>query len=149
MVWGGFCMSGKLRLAFVSCRMNSEDYQNVLQAHLIPFVRRRSRKKFIFQQDNAAIHVSASTRAWFESKKIDLLGWPACSPDLNPMENLWAIIVRRVYAQTRQYSTVGELETAIIEAWEGISPEIIRNLVLSMKNRLFQVINRNGKLTDY
>lgn len=149
MVWGGFTSCGKLRLAFVTCRMNSEDYQNVLGAHLLPFIRRRARKNFIFQQDNAAIHVSASTRAWFSAKKIELLGWPACSPDLNPMENLWAIIVRRVYANNRQFQTVADLETAIIDAWDSIQPNIIKNLVSSMKNRLFQVINRNGRLTDY
>jgi hypothetical protein len=44
----------------------------------------------IFQQDNASIHMSGHSLVWFAEKNIPLLDWPARSPDLNPIENLWA-----------------------------------------------------------
>lgn len=149
MVWAGFCASGKLDLAFTSFKMNSKDYIQVLETRLLPFLRRFRRKKFTFQQDNAAIHTSKETKQWIKDHKIDLLDWPARSPDLNPVENLWGILVRRIYAEGKQYATVDELKSAILEAWGNIEKTVLENLVNSMPNRMFQVINRNGKVTDY
>ena len=102
-----------------------------------------------FQQDNAKIHVSRSTKRWFEAQNIPLLDWPNRSPDLNPMENLWAILARRVYANNKQYETVQELKDAITTAFAELDQEVIDNLVRSMPNRIYQLINRNGVLTDY
>lgn len=149
MVWGGFCSIGTLSLAFPSSRMNSEEYQEVLFDHLLPFIKRFHRFPLVFQQDNARIHVSNSTMNWLKAQNITTIKWPACSPDLNPMENLWGILVRDIYANNRQYKSVNELKTAIIGSWSKIRKETIKKLVDSMNNRIFQVIHGNGKLTDY
>uniref|UniRef100_A0A8R1E5Q3 Tc1-like transposase DDE domain-containing protein n=1 Tax=Caenorhabditis japonica TaxID=281687 RepID=A0A8R1E5Q3_CAEJA len=77
MVWGAFSSAGFLDLAFVACWMNNSDYQEVLPDYLLPFRRRFSRRQFIFQQDNAAVHVSISTTDWFRAKNVDVLLWPA------------------------------------------------------------------------
>lgn len=52
-------------------------------------------------------------------------------------------------AEGKQYATVDELKSAILEAWGNIEKTVLENLVNSMPNRMFQVINRNGKVTDY
>ena len=78
-----------------------------------------------FQQDNAKIHVSRSTKRWFEAQNIPLLDWPNRSPDLNPMENLWAILARRVYANNKQYETVQELKDVITTAFAKLDQEVI------------------------
>ena len=93
MVWLGFCATGKLNLAFTSCKMNSTDYIEVLNSYLIPFKAKYCRKKFVFQQDNASIRTSSGTKSWFNERKIELLWWSARNPDLNPVENIWGIIV--------------------------------------------------------
>uniref|UniRef100_A0A8R1ICI9 Tc1-like transposase DDE domain-containing protein n=1 Tax=Caenorhabditis japonica TaxID=281687 RepID=A0A8R1ICI9_CAEJA len=156
MVWGAFSVAGLLDLAFVSTRMNSSEYQDVLQGHLLPFRRRFNRRRFVFQQDNAAIHVSNSTLDWFKSKKVDVLPWPACSPDLNPMENIWGELVRRVYAQGKQYNSVNSLKAGILNEWKNIEHEFenqttqyIPNLINSMPNRVYDVITLKGCATKY
>lgn len=103
----------------------------------------------MFQQDNASIHTSSATKSWFNDRKIELLWWPARSPDLNPVENIWGIIVRQIYANKKQYNSIAELKVAVSEAWENFEMEILKNLVGSMPKRIFQVIERAGGPTDY
>lgn len=149
MVWGAFSSYGKLDLAFVSCRMNSGDYQKVLGDTLLPFKRRFRRVSFTFQQDNASIHVSRDTLNWFASNNVSLLEWPARSPDLNPMENLWGIMVRRIYENNRQFQSIEDLKAAILNAWNQIEINTISNLIASMENRIFHVIHGNGNQINY
>ena len=81
--------------------------------------------------------------------QVQVIPCPANSPDLNPIENIWGILVRRIYAENKQYQSKEELKQAIQQAWEDLDQETIDNLILSMPNRIFQVINRNGGPTDY
>lgn len=149
MIWAAFSATGKLEILFTTHRMNSGDYQKVLRQGLLPFLRLHRGQGFIFQQDNAPIHDSRSTMRWLRAQRVAVLDWPPCSPDLNPIENLWGILARRVYAENRQFQNVAELRTAIERAWQEIDQNTINNLVKSMQNRIFQVINRNGGPTDY
>ena len=86
---------------------------------------------------------------WFKSKNIDLIEWPALSPDLNPIENLWGILARRVYANGKQFKTKEELKTAIVRSWKEIDQSECQNLINSMPNRIFEVIKLNGAKTKY
>lgn len=145
MVWAAFSMHGKTPLAKICTRMNSKKYLDMLEDVMVPFSEEFMGEDFIFQQDNAAIHVSRESKAWFEDRGIDLLDWPARSPDLNPIENLWGIMARRVYHGQRHFSTVQELEVAIRQVWREINIELLESLINSMPSRVFKVIQRNGK----
>lgn len=149
MVWGAFSVNGVLELQVVSSKMKSSDYTNVLQCSLLPFLNQNFEKNYIFQQDNASIHSIRETKQWLESNNIPVLEWPACSPDINPIENIWGILTRRVFAEYRQYNSVPELKTAIFDAWEGIEENTIKNLVTSTENRIFECIKNNGGVTHY
>ena len=94
--------------------------------------------------DNATYHASKSTVEWFQKKKMRVLDWPSLSPDLNPIENLWGILSRRVYRNGRQFQNVCELKEAIAEEWRLISNSELQNLVETMPNRIFNLINCNG-----
>jgi hypothetical protein len=149
MVWGAYTACGTLRLAFPPTRMNSQEYQGVLASCLLPFLAEKAGELYVFQQDNASVHASKSTRAWLAERNIITLSWPACSPDLNPIENVWGILVHRVYEEGRQYGTIDELKVGVMEAWDSLENEVLARLSESMPARLFQVIHRNGDVTDY
>jgi len=149
MVWGAFSSWSTLDLEFTSHHIDSSEYQGILSSRLIPFLQKYRRRGLVFQQDNASVHKSKTTLGWFQRHKVTVMEWPACSPDLNPMENLWGILVRRVYANHRQYQAQDDLKSAILEAWRELSVDLLQTLINSMPDRIYKVINRNGNYSDY
>ncbi len=75
--------------------------------------------------------------------------WPALSPDLNPIENLWAILVRKVYAGGRQFFNIQDLKAEITRRWKEIPLSTLVSLINSMPKRCIEVAVRNGSKTKY
>ncbi|KAJ0390208.1 hypothetical protein ATCC90586_011240 [Pythium insidiosum] len=149
MVWGAISWEGKSELAVLVGRQASSDYVYTLSEFLLPFAHLHYGVDFDFQQDNAAIHTSRETAMFFDEMEIGVMDWPARSPDLNPIENVWALLSRRVYEGGRQYNTVADLTTAIQAAWKSISCDEIRNLITWMPRRCVEVITKKGDKTHY
>lgn len=153
MIWGAFSFHGKSRLCFGNGKWDSVAYQAVLENFLVPYMEENDPLNFRFMQDNAPIHVSnrrpGNTMQWFRDHQMVPLPWPACSPDCNPIENLWGIMVRHVYDNGRQFQTVDELKNAIQAAWNSIEPTTLQGLSRSMPNRLTELLQNNGGKTNY
>ncbi|KAJ0391675.1 hypothetical protein P43SY_011205 [Pythium insidiosum] len=124
MVWGAFCAKGISELAVLAAKQRSHNYVWTLSESLLPFAHLHYGTEFLFQQDNAPIHTSAETRAFLAEQGVQLMEWPARSPDLNPIENLWAILSRKMYENGRLYDSVSELREAIILAWKALPHSI-------------------------
>lgn len=149
MFWGAFGYHGKSDLQPVPTKATSLDYQVILQNSIRRYGVKMGGRGWIFQQDNAPIHRSASTAGWFNRNHIRLMDWPARSPDLNPMENVWGYLARNVYGGGRQYNNKRELEAAITRQWAEIPHEHLQNLIESMRRRIFEVILKRGGYTGY
>lgn len=149
MIWAAFGSKGRSNVAFINGTMDSEGYTKMLQDNLVKSGVRMGGRKWIFQQDNASIHSSRLTKAYFLQKNIRVLDWPSKSPDLNPIENLWGILVREVYKNGKQYDNVPQLKRAILDAWRKVEKTTLQKLVDSMPNRIFEVISKQGKCTKY
>uniref|UniRef100_A0A1B0D7Z1 Tc1-like transposase DDE domain-containing protein n=1 Tax=Phlebotomus papatasi TaxID=29031 RepID=A0A1B0D7Z1_PHLPP len=129
--------------------MKSRDYIGVIRGSLIPILTQECRDGYIFKQDNARVDVSSDTLDWFDAQNIRVLPWPACSPGLNPVENLWDILVRTVYAENRCYNNDGEITAAAFQAWANIDQNTITRLITAMPNRIFELIEKKGKAISY
>lgn len=98
-------------------------------------------------QDNNSVHTSKLTRQWFaRHPELELIGSPVNSPDLNPIENLWADMVRDIFPRN-----VERLEDYVVQRWEEKrnNPQYFKNLYASMPYRIQAVIENNGGITKY
>ncbi|GBO38001.1 Transposable element Tc3 transposase [Araneus ventricosus] len=130
--------------------MNSQAYQSVLASHLLPNAEFLAGENWKYQQDNAPIHSSNSTKNWFQANNVETLKWSRqWSSDLSPIENLWGDLARRVYANERHFTSSIELKFTIEDEWYKTDPELCQKIVSSMRTRVFKVIRRNGSYTGF
>jgi transposase len=102
-----------------------------------------------FQEDNARPHKCKVAAAFREENGVQVLPWPAQSPDLNPIENLWMEVKRNVQKQKKKPTNLADLEKHVKRAWRAIPKEMIENLVDSMPRRIQAVIAAKGGPTKY
>ncbi len=102
---------------------------------------------FIFQQDLAPAHTAKGTKSWFNDHGVTVLDWPANSPDLNPIENLWGIVKRKM-RDTRP-NNADELKATVKETWASIPPQQCHKLITSMPRWIEAVIKAKGAPTKY
>ncbi len=141
MVWGCIIAYGMGSLHVLEGTMNAERYIKVSEQHMLPSRRR------LFQQNNAKPHTAAITTAWLHSRRVRVLNWPACSPDLSPIENIWCIIKRKI--RQRRPRTLQQLETYIRQEWDQIPTPKLQKLITSMPRRLLTVLKRRGDATPW
>ncbi len=116
MVWGAMSSAGVGPLCFLRSKVNTAVYQEVLEHFMLPAADQLyGDADFIFQQDLAPAHSAKATSTWFKGHGIPVLNWPANSPDLNPIENLWGIVKRKMrYARP---NNAEELKATIRATW--------------------------------
>jgi len=102
---------------------------------------------FIFQQDLAPACSAKSTKSWLNDHGVCVFDWPANSPDLNPTENLWGIVKRKM--RNKRPKNADELKAAIKETWAFIPPQQCNKLITSMPRRIEAVIKAKGAPTKY
>ena len=126
--------------------MNADKYIQILENNLIPIIE-NSNKEFIFQHDNDPKHTSKKAKQFLEDNRITVLEWPSCSPDLNPIENVWKILKERVRKCKSKNSD--EFVENIINEWNNIETIILKSLIDSMPNRIRLVIENNRDTIMY
>lgn len=110
---------------------------------------------WLFQHDNAPVHTARNVKTYLDrtekSQKgqIKVLPWPSQSPDLNPLENLWAYLKQRVGKRTKKPSNLAELFQVVLEEWHHVPKRVLENLVESLPKRIEMVISRKGASIDY
>ncbi|KAK4666774.1 hypothetical protein QC763_0050450 [Podospora pseudopauciseta] len=132
--------------------INSEKYQRYIVPIDYQFImeKREQGTPVVFQHDNASSHVSNATRAYMTGLGIEQLTWPANSPDLNPIENVWFWMKNWIelnYDVEALSKTA--LRRAILAAWEAVPRDWLLQLAHSMPGRLQKIIDAEGKLIPY
>lgn len=138
MVLGFIARNAKRLMVLPEGTMNSEGYQKAIDSYKAVI------KRHLFQQDNARPHAKAMRGGWFGRRKIKLLGWPPYSPDLSPIETLWARVASLVSA--RGPFGPQELEQFVLEAWAEVKQDEVQRLLDTFEWRLKTCIELGGEL---
>ena len=149
MVWGCFSYRGKGKLVVVENNMDAKRYTDVLEESLLPFLEELNPEGATFQQDGASSHRAIHTKKWLYNNMVSTMIWPACSPDMNPIENLWSQLSRTVSQGGRQFDEFDDLREAIFHAWDIIPLERLQSLATSMPRRLVELVDKRGGPTKY
>ncbi len=119
MIWAAMSSAGVGPLCLLKSTVNAAIYQDILEHFMLPSADKLYRNaNFIFQQDLAPAHTAKGTKSWFNDHGVTVLDWPANSPDLNPIENLWSIVKRKM-RDTRP-NNAEELKAAIKATWASL-----------------------------
>lgn len=149
MVWGGITSTGRTALQVVDGNLTAAQYRDeILQPHVVPFIQNRG-NRVTFQHDNARPHVARIVRDFLNNQNVNVMDWPAVSPDLSPIEHLWDEMERRLRNLPNPPLTLPEMGPALVNVWNNIPQAFITNLVSSMRRRCTACIQANGGHTRY
>jgi transposase len=150
-IWGCFTIDGVGFASRIYGTMDGELYKNILNDELQQTIKwyKLKKKDVILQQDKASVHTANSVRNYIKSQHIKVLDWPSQSPDLNPIENLWRDIKRRLALDQQLPKNADEMWKKFERIWEETSLELCQKLIYSMPNRVNMVIKARGGHTKY
>jgi hypothetical protein len=126
------------------------DYLDILQTHLVPQLDEwYGGAACTFQQDNAPCHKSMPVTNFLSQQAFEVMNWPPYSPDLSPIENLWAILKRKVHSV--DVTSKEELLARIWIIWneDPLVKSACRSLIESMPRRIAACIKAKGGPTKY
>ena len=161
-VWWAFALHGVGHLHRIEGTMDRHIYRQILIRHMKPSLQRLfPNNDGIFQQDNDPKHTAKSVLHYLNNNRIprfnlipfrfnnkdDSFRWPAQSPDLNPIENLWSILDRQI--TSRRPNNEADLYDIVLNAWQNLEPIQLMKLSDSMPSRIAAVIANNGYPTKF
>jgi transposase len=147
-VWGCFSGRGLGQIEIFTDILDGPTLKAILQRHLLPSANSLFPPgAWWLQQDNDPKHRSILVRDWLFSNGVQCLDFPPYSPDLNPIENLWNDLKRRV--EKRNARDIAELEEHLNAEWSATDRDYLVKLSHSMPKRCLAVVANHGHKTRY
>lgn len=146
MLWGCITYNRPGDLHWIEGTMNSAFYVDVLRKSVIPSQDwcGLDRSSFIFQQDNASIHTAAIVKQYFVKSKITTMKWPANSPDLSPIERVWAYVKQQLYRYPTPPKNMQETFDRVEEIWKSLPVDYLHKLYEMMPELMKKLKKARG-----
>jgi hypothetical protein len=146
--WGCFAANGMGEFQLFTDNLDGPLLKKILSQHLLSSANKLfGDNHWWYFQDNDPKHRSGVAKQWLFNQGIQCIDVPPYSGDLNPMENLWSDLNRRVESHFSQ--SVDELKHAIEIEWNNTSVLLLSKLVASMQKRCKAIVDNQGHKTKY
>lgn len=148
-VWGCITSKGFGVLYFFEENLTADLMTTIYSESLLPTANFYfgDHINWILQEDNDKKHTAQLSRNFKDENDIVVLDWPSNSADLNPIENVWAIIKDKL-RHTDIYS-IQKLKDTTTSIWNNLGEDLIKNLFHSMNDRLQECIDLEGGRTKH
>jgi len=154
MIWEAFWDSERLNLYLLNrdFKFKKHDYSTVFYLQILKYnLTDIWKSELMFMQNNALIHRVRKSKLWFQKNDIEVMKWSSYSLDLNSIENLWALLKKKIYKVYLNLNSLknkeNEAETQLFQilqrVWANLREKIMKKLIFSMLERCAAVIIAN------
>jgi len=146
MVWGAFSAVGRTPLLRVEGSMNGASCVDELKSVVVHYMCADygSPDGAWFQEDLTPCRTSKVAKACKQALGLKVLPWVGQSPDMNPIENAWSELDRRLRARPTAPKTKDQLFEVLQEEWAAIPDANFKKLAESMPSRVRAVVAAKG-----
>ena len=149
MFWACIMHGRHTPLLPIKANITAELYCNqVLEGIAEPF-QRQFGDRVMFQDDNARTHRARRVNDFLQRSHIRKIDWPACSPDMNPIEHAWGKLKVTIRRRNPSVQTVQDFLEAVVEEWNCLDQQNLDDLISSMPRRIGSLIQVRGGITVY
>ena len=146
LIWACMSSKGPGKLAVFKTAVNSQTYIDILDHFLIPSIDNAfGDEDAVFQNDNVSCHREKCVRNFLVDRQIATMDWPANSPILNPIENMWQKLKKLLQAKSPLCKE--DPIIAIRKCWKEINIDYCQSLITSVLARIKAVIKARGGAT--
>lgn len=171
MVWG--CFTGDRLGLLIICDeggIGAAEYEDILYDGLFSLIddilelpengetiEVADENTLLFQQDNAKCHTAKEVLDFPKQHHVPIMQWPAQSPDLNPIENLWTPFKAAFYKRftelfnhpSKSLEARYRYREVLQDVWYDLGMDLVTALIESMPSQVQAVIEANGGWTKY
>jgi hypothetical protein len=148
-VWGFICYQGGQIYRVDGESFNTSSYLRILRSGVLQLLNSMGFRYIV--QDNLSVHRTAAVTSCIDDFGIRCLNWVSRSADLNPIENLWAILKNMVQVKMLKNPVDSEdaLWKIIEECWKEIPKGHFQKAIDSMPDRIQKLLDNLGDMIDY
>ncbi len=136
----GICYGQQTQVHFIDGILNTQRYRDeILRPIVVPFIHDHH---LMLQHYNARPHVARICTQFLEAEIIPVFAWPAYSPDISPIEQVWDALDQRIRQRVPLPANIQQLRTAIKEEWINIPQATINNPINSMQGDVLHCVRQ-------
>jgi len=139
--WGAISSFGALPIEIFEENLTAHNYINIINRRL-PYLNELYPDGYIWQQDGSGVHRADCTKKFIMENMPQVLTWPAYSPDISPIENVWSWLKGEVAKDCPR--SVRQLKVSIKKHWNRIDQEFLAPFINSMPERMKLLIRNKG-----